>query len=252
MRLSISFVILLTPLLLTACLNTKEEEAKEKVAQANFKLGISYMQSGHLEVASEKLLKALQFKEDFPEAHNAIAVLYEEMREYNPAVTHFQRAIELKPNYTLARLNYARLLCTQEPLQLDQGEATFRQIVEDPKNAGATAADGYVGLATCAIKRDDSNQVEHYLRQALKSDSKNTNALFELAALSQRQGKTLQSRAFLQRYHARSRPTPQSLWLGILIERSSEGDRILYQRYISLLTSQYPNSNETRRLKQLE
>jgi type IV pilus assembly protein PilF len=48
-------------------------------------------------VATEKLLKAVQYNENYPEAHNAIGVLYEEMREYGPAEIHFKQAIALKP-----------------------------------------------------------------------------------------------------------------------------------------------------------
>ena len=100
-----SMILALALPLLAACANTQEQEFKRNAAEANFKLGIGYMQSGHFEVATEKLLKALQYDDNYPEAHYAIAVLYEEMREYAPAETHFKKAIELQPDYTLAKLN---------------------------------------------------------------------------------------------------------------------------------------------------
>lgn len=249
MRLWVKPITLFLALLLSACAGFKDD-FKEDVAEANFKLGIGYMQSGHYEVAAEKLLKALQFNERYPEAHNAIAVLYEEMREYNPAELHFKRAIELKPDYTLAKLNYSRLLCIREPARTTEGEAELQKIIADPVNAGATAADAYAGLATCARKRNDSVQAETLLRKALELNPNNTSALLELAELSLSQNKTLPARAFLQRYHAQTRPTPQSLWLGIAIEQASDGDPQLRREYGVLLLSQFPNSDEARRLKQ--
>ena len=132
-------------LLLAAC--ATEKDFNKSVAEANFKLGIGYMQSGHFEVATEKLLKSLQFDDTNPEAHNALAVLYEEIREYGPAETHYKRAIELKSDYTLAKINYARLLCNHPPTRIAEGEAQFQAIAADPANAGVTAADAYVGLA---------------------------------------------------------------------------------------------------------
>ena len=60
-------------LLLAACATDKD--FNKDVAEANFKLGIGYMQSGHFEVATEKLLKSLQFDDDNAEAHNALACL---------------------------------------------------------------------------------------------------------------------------------------------------------------------------------
>lgn len=100
----------------------------------------------------------------------------------------------------------------------------------------------------CARQRGDLAQAETWLRKALDSDPNNTVALYALAEISQGQGKTLQGRAFLQRYHAQTRPTPQSLWLGILIETAQDGDAHLRQQYSALLSGQFPNSEEARRL----
>ncbi len=245
-------VALSLALLLAACAGTQEGDFKENVAEANFKLGVGYMQSGHFDVALQKLLKALEFNDNYPEAHNAIAVLYEEIREYSPAEMHFKRAIELKSDYTLARLNYARFLCAREPARLPEGESEFQKIAADPANAGATAADAYAGLGVCAHTRNDPAQAETWLRKAVEADPKNTRALYALAVLSQQQGKTLQARAFLQRYHAQIRPTAPSLWLGVQIEKAKDGDSQLRQEYSRLLLSLFPNSDEVRRLKQPE
>ena len=243
-----SMILALALPLLAACANTQEQEFKRNAAEANFKLGVGYMQSGHFEVATEKLLKALQYDDNYPEAHNAIAVLYEEMREYAPAETHFKRAIELQPDYTLAKLNYARLLCKHFPARAAEGENELQKIAANPADAGASASEAYAGLGVCARHRGDLTQAETWLRKSLDSDPNNTVALYELAEISQGQGKTLQGRAFLQRYHAQTRPTPQSLWLGILIETAQDGDSHLRQQYSALLSGQFPNSEEARRL----
>lgn len=247
-----SSLLLSLTLWLGGCASTQEQDFNENVAEANFKLGIGYMQSGHFQVATEKLLKALQFKDNYPEAHNAIAVLYEEVREYGSAENHYKRAIDLKPDYTLARLNYARFLCLREPVRTAEGESELQRIVADPANAGASAADAYTGLAQCARQRQDSAQAETWLRKALEINPNNASALFEMAQLSQTQGKTLQARAFLQRYHSQSRPTLQSLSLGIAIESAPEGDPLLRRDYRAVLVAQFPNSDEARRLKQPE
>ena len=243
-----SIIFTLALPLLAACANTQEQAFKRSAAEANFKLGIGYMQSGHFEVASEKLLKALQYDDNYPEAHNAIAVLYEEMREYTPAETHFRKAIELQPDYTLAKLNNGRLLCKHFPGRAAEGESELQKIATDPANAGSSAAEAYAALGVCARQRGDLAQAETWLRQALDSDPNNTVALYELAEISQSQGKTLQGRAFLQRYHAQTRATPKSLWLGILIETAQDGDAHLRRQYSALLSGQFPDSEEARRL----
>jgi type IV pilus assembly protein PilF len=93
MRLSAPSTTLSLALLLEACASSQEQELQpESVADANFKLGIGYMQSGRLpEVAAEKLLKALQFDERSPRKRiTRLPMLYEDMREYSPAETHYQ------------------------------------------------------------------------------------------------------------------------------------------------------------------
>lgn len=242
--------LLILSLLLTACATaTKDEEFKESVSEANFKLGVGYMRSGHLDVATEKLLKAVQYNENYPEAHNALGVLYEELREYGPSENHYKRAIELKSDYTLAKLNLARLLCSHEPIRADEAEAVFKQIIADPANAGSTAAAAEAGLGLCARKRGDTAQAETLLRKALDQDPNNTTALYQMAEISQNQNKTLQGRAFLQRYHSQTSPTPRSLWLGYLMESSSDGDPLLRREYASVLSSTFPNSEEAQRLQ---
>ena len=248
MRIITSSIVLALSVLLGACASTKDAEFKENIAETNFKLGVGYMQSGRLDVATEKLLKAVQFNENYPEAHNALGVLYEELREYGPAETHFKRAMELKSDYTLAKLNYARLLCTREPIRAAEGEAEFQKILADPANAGVTAADANAGLGLCARKRGDPAQAEIWLRKALEQNPNNGAALYEMAELSQTQGKTLQGRAFLQRYHSQARATAQSLWLGFMMESDKEGDPQLRREYASALSSQFPNSEEAQRL----
>lgn len=238
-------------LLLGACASRgPEAEFKENVAEINFKLGVGYMQSGHYQVAAEKLLKALEHNDKYPEAHNALGVLYEEMREYNPAEQHFKRAIEVKPDYTLAKLNYARFLCLREPVRTAEGEAWFQQLAADPVNAGAYAAEAHVGLALCARQRNDLAQSETALRRALEIDPNNASALYALAELSQTQNNVLQARAFLQRYHARTHPTAKSLWLGIVIEQGKDGNPQLRRDYAAQLLGQFPDSEEALRLKQ--
>ena len=244
-------LVLSVTLLLGACawISGPETEFKDDVSEVNFKLGIGYMQSGHYQVAAEKLLKALEYNDNYPEAHNALAVLYEEIREYNPAEAHFKRAIELKPDYTLAKLNYARFLCLREPVRTAEGEAWFQQLAADPVNAGAYAAEAHVGLALCARQRNDLAQAETALRRSIELDPNNASALYALAELSQAQDNALQARAFLQRYHARTRPTPKSLWLGILIEQGKDSNAQLHRDYAAQLLGQFPDSEEALRLK---
>jgi type IV pilus assembly protein PilF len=233
-------------MILGGCASTapKPETPREEAARINLKLGAGYMQSGHYDIALEKLNKALQYDDSLAEAHNAIAVLYEEIKEDGPAEHHYQRAIELDPKYTLARMNYGRFLCAHgKPAD---GEKQFLMAADEPLLQSPELV--YIGAAVCARKQQAEERAEAHLRRALELNPGSPRALFELAELSLAQREPLQARAFLQRYHAVAGYSPASLWLGINIEEAL-GDIQARREYVRLLLAQFADSKEARRLQ---
>ena len=246
-RFPIAFILL--PLL-TACahssVGSKSEPAETSAAKLNMQLGIAYMQQGNFDVALDKLNKALERDERLPEAHNAIALLYEGTSRPNLAERHFQRAIELDSNYTLAKLNYAQFLCTHG--QPAAGEDRFLAIASSPPEGSTDlAAKAYAGAAVCALATD-RRRADNYLRQALALKPDAGGALYQMANLYYADGDYLKARAFLQRYHAQAGYTPESLWLGISIEDKLGGSP-LRQEYTQILLSKFADSDAARRLK---
>jgi len=242
-------VLILLPLL-TACahspVGSKPESAETNAAKLNMQLGIAYMQQGNFDVALDKLNKALARDERLPEAHNAIALLYEGTGQPNLAEQHFQRAIELDANYTLAKLNYAQFLCTHG--QPAAGEDRFLAIANNPPEGSAElAAKAYTGAAVCALATD-RQRADNYLRQALTLKPDASGTLYQMANLYYADGDYLKARAFLQRYHAQAGHTPESLWLGISIEDKLGGSP-LRQEYTEILLSKFADSDAARRLK---
>ncbi len=53
----------------------------------------------------------------------------------------------------------------------------------------------------------------------------------------------MQARAFLQRYEGLAEQTPETLWLGLRIERHN-GDQAVMARYANALTGKFPDSQE--------
>lgn len=219
------------------------ESAEASPAALNLKLGIGYMQQGNFNVALEKLNKALEYNERLPEAHNALGVLYEETGEIPLAEQHYKRAIELDPNYTLAKLNYGRFLCAHS--NPEEGENQLLTIAADPNLKSVEAA--YTGAGFCARLSNHLERAEAHLRKALEQNPNGSGALYEMARLSHAQGKDLQARAFLQRYHSQVGYSPASLFLGIEIE-DALGDGELRREYARLLLTRFAESEEARRL----
>ncbi|MCP5424501.1 MAG: type IV pilus biogenesis/stability protein PilW [Gammaproteobacteria bacterium] len=233
-------------LALQACTTTPEEKPSGDPAELNLQLGVAYLQQGRFDVALEKLQKSLSFREDYPEAQNAIAVLYDERGNTEMAEQHFQRAIKLDPNYLLAVKNYGQFLCRNQ--HFAEGEALFLGIVADKPAGSDEAYEAYVNAGICAMAVPDFERAEGYLRKALEMQPNGALALYRMAELSFSKGDYLQARAFLQRFHEQTKPSPESLWLGVNIEQNL-GDERLRQEYTRRLLSLFPDSVQARRLK---
>jgi len=77
-----------------------------------------------------------------------------------------------------------------------------------------------INSGLCALRAHNSTQAETYFRQALQKNPKFPRALFRMAELSYEQKYYTQAYEYLQRYIEIAKHTPQTLWLGIRIERA--------------------------------
>ena len=68
-----------------------------------------------------------------------------------------------------------------------------------------------------------------------------------MASITYDSGRYLPARAYIQRYSEIARHVPQSLWLGVLIEREL-GDRDAEASYALSLEKNFPDSEEAGKL----
>ena len=231
---------------LAACVSAPppiEKAPASESAQLNLRLGAGYLQQGHMETAQEKFEKALEYDDSLPEAHNAIAVLYEETGRPALAERHYGRAVELQPSYALARMNYGRVLC--ENGKLEDGEA---QYLKAASIDGGSPAEAYTGAAICALEIPDKEKAREYLNKAMAAGPSAPRALYQMADMSYAEGDYAQAKSYLSRYHARAGFSPQSLWLAMSIEQAL-GDEAARQVYADILLSRFGESNEARQFR---
>lgn len=81
------------------------KEFQDALASAYCNLGICYTQFFWREKAADCFLKALEINPNVANVHNMIALHYQSQGEYAKALTHFDRAIELVPNFWEALFN---------------------------------------------------------------------------------------------------------------------------------------------------
>lgn len=252
MRAALKALALALVMSLAACGSTPDiksdvNEGPDTLAETNLKLGIGYLQQGQRDLALSKLQRAVELDPKLAKAHSAIAVLYDQAGQADLALQHAERAVSLDPKDSAAHLNYGTFLCKQN--QLDKADAQFQLVFKNPLYASPDAA--YENAGVCAMRVPDPARAEQYFRSALQLNPKLPITLYQMAVLHYQTERYLPARAYLQRYAEVSQHTPQSLWLGIKVERQL-GDRNTASGYALQLKSNFPDSEEARLLLESE
>ncbi len=212
----------------------------EKAAEINAQLGLRYMMQGQNERAMEKLKHALSFESDYGPAHHYLGELYRRLERPLDAERHYRIAVRQQPNDSALLNNFGVFLCGQG--KPEDAEKQFLKVLENP--VYQPRAQVYENLGLCM--RDQVPQKgERYLRQALDLNARMPKALLAMADLAYEGGRYLSARAYLQRHLEVARPSPESLWLGIRIERVL-GDRDALASYEMLLKNNFSNSEQAR------
>jgi len=208
------FVVLLLIALLQACVSadSKEQQTRnEKASAVNVQLGIGYLQQNNLEVASEKLTKALRQNPNSPAANNAYAILQDRLGQTELAGEYYKKATELDPKDAGAANNYGRFLC-MNGRELES-EKYFKRALDNPLYSTPEVA--YTNAAICLLRVQEVEPAKKYLLRALAERSDFSTALMALGGLYFDQGDYADAQLYLDRFHLVAQPTPRSLWLSI-------------------------------------
>ena len=152
--------------------------------------------------------KALALDANLAEAHASLAtVIADYYWEWSVAEDHFRRAIDLNPNYPIARYWYSQHLSRMG--QLDEAvEESRRAQALDPLSSNA---DAHVGLALYRSRRFDEAAAE--LRKALEFNPQALDAHLFLGFVYIQQGKKDEAISELQRVVELSERNPSMLAL---------------------------------------
>ncbi|MDX1251262.1 MAG: type IV pilus biogenesis/stability protein PilW [Gammaproteobacteria bacterium] len=225
----------------------KAAEQAESPAQAYTNLGLAYLQQGNRKLAVEKLQRALEADPDFPAAHHYIAEAYQQSGQMDKAEQHYQRAVKLDPSDPMLQNNFGAFLCGRG--NYEGAEKQFLSAAKNPRYETPELA--YENAGMCSQRVPDAQKAEQYFRAALEINAKLPGSLYQMAALNYDKKNYLPARAYLQRYLAVAPHTPQSLWLGVRIEREL-GDNATVAEYAKQLKNNFPAAEETRLLLETE
>ena len=244
------FVVLFLVLFALAACTTErvmDPENTERASDLNAQLGLGYLKQGDFERAEKKLTKSLKFNPDNPDALHFTAEMYRRLGEYDKAENYYEKALDIAPKDTTIQNNYGVFLCDRG--EYDKAIAHFESIIQDPFYREKAAA--YENIGQCQIRQGKLQQAELAFNQALRLNPKMANSILNLAQLRYDSGRKGEAYEYFTRYLQLAQHTPESLWLGILLE-TDRGAKNTVSSYKVLLKGKYPDSKQAKLLKKLE
>ena len=239
MHIRFKLLLLLLPLL-TACVTVGERVPDNiKASAINVQLGMGYMQQNNMELANEKLSKALRQDPDSATAHNAFGLLQERLLQKDKAEYHYERATELDPEDSAAANNYGRFLCRNE--REAESEEYFLKALDNPLYK--TPEFAYTNAALCLLKIDQRDRAKEYLAKALAARSNFSGALIKAAKMNFDDKDYSNAKLYVDRYHRVAQPSSHSLWLAIRTELEMDSGRDINE-LAEQLETKFPDSAE--------
>ena len=250
----IRIILIITITGLSACSSKQETVIDKKVTEPDLKqasalnvqLALGYIERDQLNVAQEKLDKAIEQNPDNVDAYTSMAYLKRKVKEYDAAEDYYLDALDIKPNDPNIRNSYGSLLCQMD--RYDDAMEEIKRAYEDPFYESPYLA--YANAGTCLLDMGDYKQAEKMLRKTLREQPNYAGALISMAEIGVKTEKYLMARAYIQRYHAVARPSAESLWLQVQAEKAL-GAQDHYLKYARKLLKDFPDSDEAGKLEEM-
>jgi len=217
----------------------KRSTDEESAADYNANLGAQYLQRGDIQLANEKLTKALEQDNNNANAHIAMAQLQFAIDQPKVALRHYKRAMSLDPDNADNRNAYGVFLCSTG--DVDSAMREFDKAATNPFYETPEFALDNAGV--CMLEAGRFDEAEDFLTKAIRRNPQFANAFLHVAELRYNERRLTVADAYLARYHALNDFSPASLLLGFEIQREG-GYQTEAKQYADLLLNKFPDSTE--------
>ena len=226
------------------------EEGPDPILEAgkiNARLAMEYLKREQLQVAREKVDKALLQNPKDVNVQLSAGLVYERLHDTKRAEKHFRQALRADADSPEAQNALGAFLCRNG--EHDKGEAMFLKAARNQLYRTPVVA--YTNAGVCARSAGDLDRAERYLRQALNVHMDYPETYAQLAGVMYDRGNYLQARAFIERFLAVAPVTADVLLLGHKIELALK-DTTAAAAFSERLRKEYPDSEQVRTLDNME
>jgi len=222
---------------------TATASRRSQAASVNLQLGVGYLQQGNLQIAKQKLDRALSEDPHNPQVHSALGLLDERLGKDKDADREYRTSLELAPHDPSLLNNYAVFLCSHG--RAVEGVRNFEEAATNPLYRSPWAA--YTNAGVCQRQAHHETEAAQLFARALQSNPAYSEAVFQASDLDLMQQKYAVARLRVDFYLTNNNATPDLLLLGWRIAQA-QADAAAAARYAQRLSKEFPNSAQARSL----
>jgi type IV pilus assembly protein PilF len=210
-------------------------------ALLHVELGQGYYERGQMDVALDELNEAVKLDPNIANAYNIYGLVYSVQNENARAEQNFQKALQMAPQDPDIRHNWGWYLCTHG--RAKESISEFEIAIRNPRYRTPEIA--LINAGRCSTAIGDTANATVYFKRALAVAPNNANAAYGLAFIAFKAGRFDEARGWIRPAVQQANPPPESLYLGMCIERKL-GDRQAELSYASQLRNRFPDADETK------
>jgi type IV pilus assembly protein PilF len=175
-----------------SCATDRELQKQEEAARL---VGEAYMSQGDDTAALNELLKAEQIYSKDPHLHNDLGLVYISKEKLDLAIVHFNKALELKPDYAPARNNLGTAYLAKK--DWDSAIVCFKEVSKDLLYATPHYPLSNMGWAY--YNKKDYKAAEQYYKEALKIEPNFSLALHGLGLTHLATGNAAEAAGYIEK-----------------------------------------------------
>lgn len=211
----------------------------ERAAQVHIELGSAYVEIARYDVALDEARIALAYQAGYPPAFHLMGIVFTFIEDNVAARENFLRALRAAPNDPDFNNSYGWFLCLNGEER--EGLSRLESAIRNPYYRFPTRPLTNAGL--CQMRLSNMAEAESHFRRAVAMQPDNVVALYWLAELSVRKGDYRAAQRHLVALHRAAEPTPESVWLGLRVERKL-GNHHAEASYAAQLSGRFRDSPE--------
>lgn len=216
-----------------------DEPENRKRARIRLELASGYFAEGKTTVALDEIKQAITSDPTFGDAFNLRGLIYMRLNDVRLAEESFKRALSLNTRDANAAQNLGWMLCQQK--RYPESLTYFKQALSVPLYGEQAKTLMTQGL--CQITAGQKADAERSLARSYEIDAGNPITGYNLAALLYERADFTRAQFYIRRLNNTEYANPETLWLGIKVERRME-DRVALEQLVGQLKRRFPQSRE--------